>query len=79
MGVVKQLIKNGAKVNAKNSYGNSPIIMASSFDNVDVVKFLLSKGAQFSKQDLEAVLKVRSKEEMIEAGYYWDLHDATYR
>jgi diguanylate cyclase (GGDEF)-like protein len=45
MGLVRNLIGRGAKVNARGSRGNTALIEAASFKYPDLVEFLLEKGA----------------------------------
>ena len=42
---VKQLISDGADVNARDKYGNTPLIYAAAYGYLDLVKYLVSKGA----------------------------------
>ena len=42
--VVKELLENGAEVNAKNNEGGTALILASRYDHVGVVKELLQNG-----------------------------------
>ena len=72
-------IEKGDNIEVRANDGMTPLMIASLRQKSSAVKFFLSKGASFTKQDMEAVLKQISKEEMVEAGYYWDLHDAIFR
>lgn len=47
------LIKNGADVNAKNSFGATPLNLLSSFRMPKTLQFLISKGAEVNTQDNE--------------------------
>ena len=42
---LKQLLKNGHKVNARDGFGATPLLIAIVSGNMEVVQFLLSKGA----------------------------------
>ena len=45
--VIKRLLEKGAKVNAANKYGDTPLLMAATRKgDIDVVKLLLEKGAE---------------------------------
>ena len=48
--VVKFLLEKGVDTEAKNNYGDSPLIIASCNGNIEIVKLLLEKGA-----DIEAI------------------------
>lgn len=77
--IASYLVEKGANIEVRANDGMTPLMIASLRQKSSAVKFFLSKGASFTKQDMEAVLKQISKEEMVEAGYYWDLHDAIFR
>jgi ankyrin repeat protein len=42
---VKELLKRGADPDLKNYNGNTPLIIATSYDNLDIIKELLNHGA----------------------------------
>ena len=43
--IVKEFIENGADVNAKDILGRTALYLASYFGNLEIVKYLESKGA----------------------------------
>ncbi len=49
--LVKILIERGANIEAKDDYGNTPLIMASIVDWVGGVKFLIGIGADIEAKD----------------------------
>ncbi len=49
--IIKLLVDRGADVNVKNSGGMTPLMMASTKGNVDVVNALLEKGADINARD----------------------------
>ena len=48
---VKFLISNGAHVNIKNRYGNTPLNTASGFGYFEIVKYLIDKGADIDNEN----------------------------
>jgi len=46
--IVKLLIKAGADINAKNEYGDTPLIVASRYNQMDIVKLLIKAGADIN-------------------------------
>jgi uncharacterized protein len=50
--VVKLLIDLGEDVNAADSYGITPLMVAANLGDIEVVKYLISKGADLAAHDL---------------------------
>lgn len=48
------LVDNGAKIDIRNQYGQTPILLAAVCDRWDMVKYLLSKGADASIEDYDS-------------------------
>jgi ankyrin repeat protein len=48
---VEQAITNGADVNAKNNYGETPLHKAASLDSSETVELLIQKGAEVDAKD----------------------------
>ena len=48
---IKFLIEKGADIEAKNNYGNTPLILTSRYGHIEVVKFLIEKGADIEAKD----------------------------
>ena len=48
---VKELIKKGANVNAKNRFGGTPLHAAVISNNVEVVKILIENGGRFKREE----------------------------
>ena len=46
LSIVQYLVEKGAKIDAKNDEGNTPLHLASMEDHLLVLKYLLEKGAQ---------------------------------
>jgi len=59
---VKLLIEDGADINAKDKYGNTPLIIAARDDRAEIVKILIENGAE-----------VNAKNEKGETPLYWVL------
>lgn len=51
LGRVKDLVEQGADVNAKDEYGRTPLYVASEEGHIDVVKYLLEHGADVKVKD----------------------------
>lgn len=49
---VKALIKAGANVNEKDSYGFTPLIEATLKENIEIARLLLDNGAKIDQQDI---------------------------
>jgi predicted transcriptional regulator len=49
--IIKELIKKGAEINAKDSFGRSALLHAIDNDQLDLVKTLLEKGADPNHKD----------------------------
>ncbi len=45
--------QNGAIINNLNHFGRTPLMVASRFNSVEIIKYLLKKGAKIEKQDKE--------------------------
>lgn len=60
----KKLVDLGAKINVIASSGLSPLFLAVSSNNIEMVKFLLSRGALLSESDTEdfSILEFAKKE-----------------
>ena len=48
---VRELIKKGASVNAKNRFGGTPLHAAVISNNVEVVKILIENGGRFKREE----------------------------
>ena len=48
---VKSALDAGANVNARNSYHQTPLMIASVNDNLEIVKYLVERGADITLQD----------------------------
>jgi len=48
---VKSALDAGASVNARNSYLQTPLMIAAENDNLEIVKYLVERGADISLQD----------------------------
>ena len=62
--VVKVLLDNGAKIDAKDNFGNTALLKASSNGQMEVVKLLLDKSATVdtkNNQDITPLLMAASK------------------
>ena len=42
---IKNLVKDGVDIEAKNIYGNTPLMWAVCEDNLEIIKFLIEQGA----------------------------------
>ena len=71
------LLKNGASVNARSSSGWSALMDAAARKNGDAVRLLLEYGASITVDDLKSLQFF--KDDMIKAGFYWELQEAAYR
>jgi len=62
MPIVKVLVGAGANVNYDDGKGNTPLIIAIKGDNSELVRYLISKGADFHVTDIEnaGVLEIAS-------------------
>ena len=49
--MLKFLIKSGAKINAKDKDGSTPLHTAVEYNNPEAVKFLIEKGARFDMKN----------------------------
>jgi ankyrin repeat protein len=49
LAIVDYLYENGAKIEAKNDYGETALHEASKNGNLPVVEYLLAKGAQVTR------------------------------
>ena len=52
--IAKSLITAGAKVNVRNQYGGTPLMIASAYGNIPMVQLLLQSGADVEPQDITA-------------------------
>ena len=75
--VMRFLLKNGASVNARSSSGWSALMDAAARKNGDAVRLLLEYGASITVDDLKSLQFF--KDDMIKAGFYWELQEAAYR
>ena len=75
--VMSFLLKNGASVNARSSSGWSALMDAAARKNGDAVRLLLEYGASITVDDLKSLQFF--KDDMIKAGFYWELQEAAYR
>jgi len=50
--LVKLLVENGQDVNAADNYGITPLMVAANLGDLEVVKYLVSKGADLAAHDL---------------------------
>lgn len=50
--IMKVLLKSGAHVNAKNTYGNTPLILAVEYGNKEIIKMLLDVSAGVNAQNI---------------------------
>jgi len=50
--LVKLLIESGEDVNAADNYGITPLMVAANLGNIEIVKYLISKGADLGAHDL---------------------------
>jgi len=68
--ILKLLIKIGANVNAKDSYGYTPLLYASRYNKLEVVKLLLKAGADINvrnKGDTALILAfINGHEEIVD-------------
>jgi ankyrin repeat protein len=53
--IVKFLVKNGADIEIANRQGNTPLMIAAYREKVDVVRFLLSIGAEINRTSVEGL------------------------
>ena len=74
---IQFLLKNGASINARSHSGWSALMNAAIWKNGNTVRLLLEHGASITLDDLKS-LKFY-KDDMIKAGFYWELQDAAYR
>ena len=51
--IVTYLVDNGADVNSKNNYGDTPLTEACSYGSLEIVKYLVDKKADVNPQDDE--------------------------
>ncbi|PWF94171.1 Ankyrin repeat protein [Spiroplasma poulsonii] len=49
--MVKLLIENGAEINHKNQFGNTPLILASQNGHTEIVKLLIENGAKINHKN----------------------------
>ena len=49
--IANLLIRSGANINIQNNYGDTPLLLAAQGGSIDLVKLLLSQGADASKTD----------------------------
>ena len=75
--VMRFLLKNGASVNARSSSGWSALMDAAARKNGDAVRLLLEYGASITVDDLKSLQF--HKDDMIKAGFYWELQEAAHR
>jgi hypothetical protein len=52
LAVVKLLVEQGEDVNAADSYGITPLMVAANLGDIEIVKFLIERGADLSAHDL---------------------------
>lgn len=51
--VVKHLVEKGARVNDRNSFGLSPLILSAAVGHFEVAKFLIDNGADINAKDVD--------------------------
>jgi ankyrin repeat protein len=72
LGVIENLVKHGADINALNKDGGFPLICAIRFGHVDIAKFLIKHGADIDLQTsngdtpLGVALRSRSSGELVD-------------
>ena len=74
---IEFLLKNGASINARSGSGWSALMNAAIRKDGNTVRFLLEHGASITVDDLKSLQFC--KDDMIKAGFYWELQDAAYR
>ena len=74
---MRLLLKNGASVNARAGSGWSALMNAAVRKDGSTVRFLLEYGASITVDDLKSLQFF--KDDMIKAGFYWELQEAAYR
>ena len=74
---IQCLLKNGASINARSHGGWSALMNAAMRKEGNTVRFLLEHGAIITVDDLKSLQWC--KDDMIKAGFYWELQDAAYR
>ena len=81
---VRQLLANGAKVDARNKYGETPLHKAAALGEGGAVKVLLAAGADGSLKTEEGrtpfdLAKESGKLQKNDPDTYWLLNDAQYK
>ena len=74
---IQFLLKNGASVNTRSYNGRSALMHAAMHKEGNAVRLLLEYGASITLEDLRNL--EWCKDDMIKAGFYWELQDAAYR
>jgi ankyrin repeat protein len=77
LSALKFLLEKGASVNARSHSGWSALMYAAMGKEGKAVRFLLEQGASITVDDLKSLQFF--KDDMIKAGFYWELQEAAYR
>jgi ankyrin repeat protein len=77
LATVQLLLENGASLKARSNSEHSVLMRAAIGEKGNTVKFLLGKGASITVEELRTLQW--KKEDMIKAGFYWELQEAAYR
>jgi len=70
---VKKIIENGADVNCTKFYGNTPLLEAAMIGNLELVKYLISKGANVNYQ--KNGFKLKSSKKIGEKLYEYSMEE----
>ena len=80
---IKSIINAGAKINIReNAEGKTPLMVAAAESNQEIIKFLLSQGADGSLKDSNEKTAFDYAENnylLEDTEVYWDLNDAQYQ
>lgn len=69
---VRDFIASGADVNKKDKYGETPLLLAATQENIDIVRLLIEKGAYVNAKKLGGFYG------FVVCGVFWKIRDRSF-